>query len=43
MGPYEMLVCVGRVAYRLALSLSMSAVHNMFHVGMLKKFMLDPV
>jgi len=33
---------VGEVAYRLALSLSLSAVHLVFHVSMLRKYHDDP-
>ena len=31
-GPFEMLERVGHVAYKVALPLSMSKVHNVFHV-----------
>ena len=41
-GPFERLVRVGTVAYRLALPLSMSGVHEVFHVSMLWKYTLDP-
>lgn len=37
-GSFEILQCVGPVAYRLALPLSLSGVHPVFHVSMLKKF-----
>ena len=40
-GPYEILDRVGKVAYRLALPPSMSSVHNVFHISMLKKCLLD--
>ena len=33
---------VGEVAYRLALSPSLSSVHAVFHVCMLRKYTLDP-
>ena len=36
-GPFEILERVGKVAYRLALPPKMSGVHNVFHVGMLRK------
>ncbi|KAM6543165.1 hypothetical protein CsatB_007612 [Cannabis sativa] len=34
---------VGQVAYRLALPPSLSAVHNVFHVSMLRKYVSDPM
>ncbi|KAK4737630.1 hypothetical protein R3W88_001327 [Solanum pinnatisectum] len=37
-GPFEILDCVGPVAYRLALPPSLSGVHLVFHVSMLKKY-----
>ena len=39
MTPYEALYIV---AYRLALSPSMSGVHEVFHVSMLRRYTLDP-
>ena len=41
-GPFEILERVGTVAYRLALSLSMLSVHEVFHVSMLQKYTPDP-
>ncbi|KAL5540482.1 hypothetical protein UlMin_043076 [Ulmus minor] len=41
-GPFEILKRVGNVAYQLALPPSLSAVHNVFHVSMLKKYVSDP-
>ena len=41
-GPFEMLERIGTVAYRLALSPSMSGVHEVFHVSMLRKYTPDP-
>ena len=41
-GPFEVLERVGTVAYRLALPPSMSGVHEVFHVSMLRKYTLDP-
>ncbi|OMO55593.1 reverse transcriptase [Corchorus capsularis] len=41
-GPFEILEKVGEVAYRLALPPSLSGVHNVFHVSMLRKFTPDP-
>ena len=41
-GPLEILERVGIVAYRLALSPSMSGVHEVFQVSMLQKYTPDP-
>ena len=41
-GPFEILGRVGAVAYQLALPPSMSGVHNVFHVSMLRKYITDP-
>ena len=41
-GPFEILERVGTVAYRLALPTSMSGVHEVFHVSMLRKYTPDP-
>ena len=40
--PLEMLERVGTVAYRLALPPSLSGVHEVFHVSMLRKYTPDP-
>ena len=40
--PFEILERVGIVAYRLALPPSMSSVHKVFHVSMLRKYTSDP-
>ena len=40
--PFEVLERVGTIAYRLALSPSLSDVHEEFHVSMLRKHTLDP-
>ena len=40
--PFEILERVGVVAYRLALPSSMSGVHEVFHVSILRKYTLDP-
>ena len=41
-GPFEILERIGTVAYRLALSPSMSGVHEVLHVSMLWKYTPDP-
>ena len=41
-GPFEILERVGIVAYRLTLLPSLSGVHEVFHVSMLRKYTLDP-
>ncbi|KAL4016984.1 hypothetical protein IC575_024655 [Cucumis melo] len=41
-GPFEILERIGPVAYRLALPLSLSTVHDVFHVSMLRKYVPDP-
>ena len=40
-GPFEVLERVGTDAYRLALSPSLSGVHAVFHVSMLRKYTPD--
>ncbi|TYK26964.1 pol protein [Cucumis melo var. makuwa] len=39
-GPFEILERIGHVAYRLALPSSLSVVHDVFHVSMLRRFVL---
>ena len=41
-GPFEILERVGTVAYRLALPPSMTSVHKVFHVSMLRRYTSDP-
>ncbi|KAL0553613.1 hypothetical protein IC582_007513 [Cucumis melo] len=41
-GPFEVLERIGPVAYRLALPPSLSTVHDVFHVSMLRKYVVDP-
>ena len=41
-GPFEILERVGTVAYKLALLPSMSSVHEVFHVSMLRRYTPDP-
>ena len=40
-GRYEILERVGKTAYRLALPPNLASIHNVFHVSMLKKYVLD--
>ena len=42
-GPFEVLERVGTIAYRLVLPPSLSGVHEVFHVSMLRKYTPDPV
>ena len=42
-GPFKILKMVGTVAYRLALPPSLSGVHDVFHVSMLRKYTPDLV
>ena len=41
-GPFEILERIGQVAYRLALPPSLSGVHDVFHVSILRNYVLDP-
>ena len=41
-GPFEILKRIGFIAYRLALPPSMSGVHEVFQVSMLRKYTPDP-
>ena len=41
-GPFEIVQRVGECAYRLALPPSLSGVHDVFHVLMLRKYIIDP-
>ncbi|GJW11640.1 putative reverse transcriptase domain-containing protein [Tanacetum coccineum] len=41
-GPFEIVECVGPMAYRLKLPQELSYVHNTFHVSNLKKFLAEP-
>ncbi|WMV41163.1 hypothetical protein MTR67_034548 [Solanum verrucosum] len=40
--PYEILRCVGKVAYELVLPNELASVHPVFHVSMLEKCVGDP-
>ncbi len=41
-GLYNIIECVGLVAYRLALPLELDKIHNVFHVLMLRRYRFDP-
>ncbi|CAM8931013.1 unnamed protein product [Rhodiola kirilowii] len=41
-GPFEILERVGNVAYRLALPPTLSSVHPVFHISILRKYISDP-
>ena len=41
-GPFEILERMGTVAYRLALPPSMSGVHEVLHISILRKYTPDP-
>ena len=41
-GPFEVVQQIGECAYRLALPPSLSGVHDIFHVSMLRKYIIDP-
>ncbi|KAL0282322.1 UNVERIFIED_CONTAM: Transposon Ty3-G Gag-Pol polyprotein [Sesamum angustifolium] len=41
-GPYEILKRVGPLAYRLALPVELSQIHDVFHVSMLRRYRSDP-
>ena len=41
-GPLEVLEMVGTISYRLALPPSLSSVHAVFHVSILRKYTSDP-
>ena len=41
-GPYEILQRVGKLAYELKLPSELASVHPIFHVSMLKKYIVIP-
>ncbi|KAK5771456.1 hypothetical protein PVK06_047660 [Gossypium arboreum] len=41
-GPYEIIECIGPVAYRLLLPPELEKIHNVFHVSMLRQYRSDP-
>ena len=40
-GPYEILECIGPIAYRLALPPELAQLHDVFHVSMLRGYCSD--
>ena len=41
-GPFEILKCISKVAYKLVLLPTLAGVHNVFHVSMLRRYIPDP-
>ncbi|KAL0462209.1 UNVERIFIED_CONTAM: hypothetical protein Slati_0108500 [Sesamum latifolium] len=41
-GPYEIIERIGSLAYRLALPMELSQIHDVFHVSMLRRYRSDP-
>ena len=41
-GPYRIVERIGEVAYRLELPFDLDRIHDVFHVSMLRKYILDP-
>ena len=41
-GPYEIIERIGPLAYRLALPMELSSIHDVFHVSMLRRYRSDP-
>ncbi|KAL0410911.1 UNVERIFIED_CONTAM: Retrovirus-related Pol polyprotein from transposon [Sesamum latifolium] len=41
-GPYEIIERIGPLAYRLALPMELSQIHDVFHVTMLRRYRSDP-
>jgi hypothetical protein len=41
-GPFEITQRVGKLAYRIALSLDLIGTHDVFHVSMLRKYIANP-
>ncbi|KAF5472325.1 hypothetical protein F2P56_009052 [Juglans regia] len=42
LGPFDVLERIGAATYRLALPPQLSAIHNVFHVSLLRGYVLDP-
>ncbi|XP_024027447.1 uncharacterized protein LOC112093387 [Morus notabilis] len=40
--PYKVIECIGNVANKLELPQEMASIHNVFHVSILTKYVLDP-
>ena len=40
-GPFEIIECISEMAYRLALPLALSRLHDVFHMSMQKKYFHD--
>ena len=41
-GPYEVIEKVGPIAYSLALPHDVEKIHNVFHVSMLRRYLMSP-
>ena len=41
MGPYEIVERIGKVSYRLRFPLELTRIHDVFHVSMLQKYIVD--
>ena len=41
-GPYEIIECIGPLAYQLTLPPELSKIHNVFHISILQKYIYDP-
>jgi hypothetical protein len=41
-GPFEITLRVGRLAYRIALPPDLVGMHNVFHISMLRKYIANP-
>ena len=41
-GPYEVIKKVGPIAYSLALPHDLEKIHNVFHVSMLRRYLMSP-
>ena len=41
-GPFRILDKIGEVAYRFALPSALARVHNVFHIFMMRRYVVDP-